>query len=242
MKIAAAQIGSIRGNIDANVSRHKDVLMKAIELDVNLLLFSELSITGYETTKADQLAVADDDPRWDEFRSLSDQGGISIGVGFPRRTDNGIQIAQMTFRPHQPVDIYAKQHLHKDEWPFFVPGDSAGLIDLQGVLAAPAICYESLLPEHATQAHGMGARIYMASVAKPKDNINRALDYFPNLALKHGMTVVMANSVGPCDGFVAAGNSAIWDEEGILAGQLDEHSEGILVSDTESGEARSYLV
>ncbi len=47
----------------------------------------------------------------------------------------------------------------------------------------------------------------------------------------------MANSVGPCDDFVAAGRSAAWTERGQLAAELSERDEGIVLIDTTSGEA-----
>jgi hypothetical protein len=46
----------------------------------------------------------------------------------------------------------------------------------------------------------------------------------------------MANCIGECDGFECAGLTSIWNNEGLLAGQLDDTCEGILVIDTETQE------
>ena len=51
------------------------------------------------------------------------------------------------------------------------------------------------------------------------------------------MTVLMANSVGPSDNFVSAGQSAIWSNRGELVGQLDSQQEGIVMIDTETNQA-----
>jgi predicted amidohydrolase len=46
------------------------------------------------------------------------------------------------------------------------------------------------------------------------------------------MMVLAANCVGPCEGFVGAGGSAAWDEEGCLLMELGDRDEGLLVLDT----------
>ena len=50
------------------------------------------------------------------------------------------------------------------------------------------------------------------------------------------MTVLMASCVGSCDNFEAAGRSSVWNEAGVLLGQLNETSEGFLILDTKSRE------
>lgn len=96
-----------------------------------------------------------------------------------------------------------------------------------------AICYESLLPEHAAAAAGQGADLYLASVAKPAGGMARAVVHYPAMARAHGMFVLMVNSIGPSDTFVSVGQSAAWDDRGDLLAQMDEGSEGLVVLDTE---------
>ena len=43
------------------------------------------------------------------------------------------------------------------------------------------------------------------------------------------MTVLMANCLGPCDDFIGAGQSAIWNSRGKLAGKLNHAREGIIM-------------
>jgi hypothetical protein len=46
------------------------------------------------------------------------------------------------------------------------------------------------------------------------------------------MTVLMSNCVGWCDGVQCAGQTSIWDKNGLLAGQLNDTDEGLLIIDT----------
>jgi len=46
------------------------------------------------------------------------------------------------------------------------------------------------------------------------------------------MTVLMSNCVGHCDNFDCGGKTSIWNNKGMLLGQLDDTNEGILIIDT----------
>ena len=68
--IATAQIGSARGDVSANLAAHADAVVAAVSCDVSVLVFSELSLTGYEPDLAASLAFAVDDARLDSLRRL----------------------------------------------------------------------------------------------------------------------------------------------------------------------------
>jgi predicted amidohydrolase len=46
-KIAAAQIPSIRGDVAANISAHEDAIRAASAHAVSMVVFPELSLTGW---------------------------------------------------------------------------------------------------------------------------------------------------------------------------------------------------
>jgi predicted amidohydrolase len=50
------------------------------------------------------------------------------------------------------------------------------------------------------------------------------------------MTVLMSNCVGRCDNFDSAGKSAIWNDQGLLLGQLNDTDEGIIIINTATQE------
>lgn len=50
MIIAIAQLDSIAGDIHANLSAHQQMIAKAAAQGAALVVFSELSLTGYEPT------------------------------------------------------------------------------------------------------------------------------------------------------------------------------------------------
>ncbi len=236
MRISVAQIKPDKANIEYNIEAHIKSIDIAISLGVDLIVFPELSITSYEPEYAEQLASTENDPRLEVFQKTSDHHNIIIGVGLPIKSDSGIYIGSVFFHPNTTKQVYAKQMLHSDEIPYFIPGHKQTLITVKDTVIAPAICYESLQPEHAEKANKLGADIYIASVAKSQNGINKAMSYFPETAMTYSMPVLMSNSIGHCDNFMSAGQTSIWNEKGILIGQLDDKNEGLLIFDTQTKE------
>jgi predicted amidohydrolase len=138
----------------------------------------------------------------------------------------------IVFRPDAARVVYSKQHLHADELPYFVAGDGQVTLAAGKEVVAPAICYESLQDEHSAQAVALGATLYVASVAKSANGVAKAEAHYPSVARRHSIPVLMANCVGACDDFEAAGGSAVWSAGGERLAALSGTEEGVLVFDS----------
>ena len=228
MIICLAQISSYKGDIQKNIEKHIIYVKEAIENRANLICFPELSITGYEPELAESLSTTVGDNRFDVFQELADSGAITICIGYPLIVENGINISMQIFQPNSSRQTYSKQYLHSDEKPYFVEGKEQIIIEIEGVRIAPAICYESLIPEHFDKANEMGCDVYLASVAKPNNNIERANKYFSQLSKNKNIPILMVNSIGYSDNFLAVGGSAAWDSTGDLINCLNSECEGLL--------------
>ncbi|EPR68305.1 carbon-nitrogen hydrolase family protein [Cyclobacterium qasimii] len=234
MKIGLIQSQSHKGNIRHNIEQHKYWIDIAVAEKADLIVFPELSLTSYEPELAEKLALDQQNLGLSEFQQLSDRHQITIGIGLPTKSKSGIFISMVFFQPNLPYHIYSKQKLHPDEMPYFVAGDKMFVLTINDLKIAPAICYEGLQPEHAEKAMAYGADVYLASVAKPQQNVEKAFSHFSNIAVKYSIPVLMVNCIGHCDNFKSAGQTSIWDKNGLLIGQLDQSHEGILFYDTES--------
>ncbi|MFJ5355999.1 carbon-nitrogen hydrolase family protein [Pectobacterium sp. CHL-2024] len=235
MKICIAQISSVAGHIDENMKKHQDMIIAAARNAVDIIVFPELSLSGYEPSLAEGLALPPEDIKFDAFQSMSDEYGVSIAVGYPVKFSDGIKITMIIFQPEKETLFYSKQLLHPDEIPFFKQGKQQTTVSVEGKVVVPAICYESLQPTHALEAAKLGADLYVASVAKSANGVVRAYAHYPAIARKHGMFALMANAVGKADNFICAGQSAIWDREGKLLIQANATQEALLILDTETG-------
>eukprot|EP00466_Bigelowiella_natans_P014811 jgi/Bigna1/66654/fgenesh1_pg.2_\ len=244
--IGAIQIRPTPGDVTRNISRHLELIKLAVKHGCGVVMFPELSLTGYEPKLANDLAFSGPkDPGLDVFIDLSRTLKVVVIVGAPIRcsTGAGVQIGAFLYHPDGSCEIYCKQHLHDDELPYFVSGNEQVILDCgSGERAALAICYESLLEHHSKYAYERGARLYLASVAKPQRGVNRAFEHYPEISCRFKMPVVMSNSIGVCDDFVSAGCSAAWGASGELLGSMDDQSEGVIVLDTSSMTARIFCI
>lgn len=234
MKLCAVQSRAVAGDIQRNIVAHRAMLDEAIAHGAEMVIFPELSLTGYEPTLARALATDQNDCRFDDFQRISDARQVTIGVGVPTRRAAGTCISMILFQPGGVRALYSKQHLHPDEEPFFVPGQGFATLRVNGAKVGLAICYELSVPEHAERAVASGADLYVASVAKSAAGVAAAAQRLSAVAAQYRLPVMMANSVGPCDTFESAGGSAVWNHEGRLVGCLDASIEGLIVYDTVS--------
>ena len=148
-----------------------------------LIVFPELSLTGYEPTLANSLSVDAERPSGclplSALQRASDESGATILVGAPTRPRGDSEegkpcISVLRLSPDAPMDCYSKQYLHADELPFFDPGPIApNVVSVRrgdscagSIRVGLAICFELGVPAHAAAAFGAGAQLYLASVAK----------------------------------------------------------------------------
>lgn len=242
MKICVVQTRPVKGDVLSNIENHKNLISLAVSYGADTIIFPELSLTGYEPALAKELATNQDDSRLSDFQKICDSKQVTIGVGMPTKNGTGICISMIIFQPQQARQSYSKKYLHADEVEFFMSGPgSAGLTGIKPVVAI-AICYELSVPEHSENAFKSGAEIYIASVAKSIDGVEKAIKSLSGIANKYSMTVLMSNCVGQCDGDECGGKTSIWNNKGLLTGQLNNTSEGILIIDTDTQEITERML
>lgn len=240
MKICLAQTRSKSGNVPSNIENHLNFVEHAIELNADLIVFPELSISNYEPKLANDLAVDIQDSKFNSFQELSDKNQITIGVGIPTKSINGIKISMLIFQPNKNRIAYSKRILHPDELAYFIEGDNQLHLNIKGHNIALGICYETLQREHFVEAKNNNADLYIASVAKARKGTDKAYLHFSEVAKEFKIPILMSNSLGASDDFAANGLSSVWNKKGKLLGQLDEEHQGFLLYETETERVRTY--
>ncbi|MDH3892205.1 MAG: carbon-nitrogen hydrolase family protein [candidate division Zixibacteria bacterium] len=234
--LAAAQSNSLAGGIDSNVRTHTKFVQAAIEFDCDLILFPELSLTGYEKELAGELAMTPDDVRLSPLREQAQRSAITIVAGAPiAHADGKPYVGAIVFYSDRSF-VYTKQHLHHSEDEFFSAGDCAGVVDLNGEFAGLAICADIANPAHADEAAALGASIYAASVFVTPEGYPADAALLRQYAAQHQMAVILSNFAGPTGGLSSAGKSALWDETGHLVVAAPESGEYLVVAErTDAG-------
>lgn len=238
MLIALAQTGPAKGDVTANASRHVELAMLAADAGADLVVFPELSLTGYWPELAGALAIDPDDGRLDALQRVSDERGIVIAAGAPTPADPPKpRISLVILSPAAPRRVYSKQYLHEDEEPFFTPGERSTGILGDAPRIGLAICYELSVPAHAEASLAAGAEIYLASVAKTAAGVVQASERLAEISRRSGIPSLMVNCVGPSGDGDCAGATAAWSRDGRLLDRLDGSGEGLLVVDAAGASA-----
>jgi predicted amidohydrolase len=233
MKIGVAQLKPFKGNIKENLISHINLIKLAAEKGTKLLVFPELSLTGYELHLSKSLALTIDDERLNILQHFADRYQMIIGVGAPTIKGNDINISTILFQPKKNRISYAKQNLYGIENNFFIAGNEDVIISLnENNKVAFAICYDISDTRHSIKAKQNGATIYIASVLDSVEGINSDLQKLSAIAKSQNLIVLMANFIGSSGGYNCAGTSTVWDTSGTIIGQLDPFSEAILVFNT----------
>ncbi len=236
MKICIAQTEPVKGDIPKNIENHMKWINLAVENQADIIIFPELSITGYEPELARELATTQYDDRFDEFQSISDSNKIIIAFGLPTKNESGTCISMIICQPNQDKITYSKEHLHPGEEVYFVSGPNSIPITFKNNILAFAICYETSIPKHSKKAFESGANIYIASVLNSVNGVDKDINRISDIAKQYKMTAVMANFVGRSGTYDCAGKSSIWNNEGLLLRQLDGKNEGLAIIDTNTNE------
>jgi predicted amidohydrolase len=97
-------------------------------------------------------------------------------------------------------------------------------------LAAGGGCADGGRSSHAHRAADRGARSYLACMFVIRSELERESATLRGYAIRHSMTVAMANFGGPSGGLAGAGRSTIWSDTGELLVQLDPVGAGVAVA------------
>jgi predicted amidohydrolase len=216
-KVAAAQVASIRGDIEANIAAHAAAIEAAAEHEVSVLIFPELSLTGYEPDLAAELAMSAVDSRLEPLRALARQHHMKVVVGAPLHGGTSKPaLGAIVIDASGSTTSYRKMHLGTSERAIFVAGDRPLAFTVSGHTVGVAICADSSQPTHPQANAALGANIYAAGVFLNVEwygtDVPRLMDY----AARFRMLTVMANHADSIGTYVSVGKSAAWAPGGAL--------------------------
>jgi predicted amidohydrolase len=228
--VAAAQAVSIRGAVNVNLEHHCRLAERAADAGAGIVVFPELSLTGYELDIASELAFSSEDERLRPLAGLAEARGLSLVVGAPIRIGSSLYIGAFVLDPGQVPRVYTKRHVHADEAAVFVSGRLDPAVVLGVDLAALAICADTSHPEHAEAAARRGASLYLAGVFFDPGSYAAHSEQLSGYAARHSMAVVLANAGSAATGFDSAGGSAVWSDSGVLVACLEGVGAGLVVA------------
>ncbi|MES2609869.1 MAG: carbon-nitrogen hydrolase family protein [Pseudomonadota bacterium] len=212
--IAAAQSISAPGEVQANVQGHLSMVHEAARHGVQLLVFPELSLTGYEPALVAGLVLDAEDAVLAPLRAAARATGMALVVGAPVApvvAGDRPAIGAWVFEADGSAALYRKRHLHPGEEQFASAGSEHFHVrPLAGQPTALAVCADTTHPEHALAARDGGAAIYACGSVISEGGYAKDCGQLQGYASELGLAVLMANHGAPTGGYVCAGRSAFW--------------------------------
>jgi NAD+ synthase (glutamine-hydrolysing) len=245
VNITLAQINTHLGDVQSNLAKHLDLIHQASSAGSQLIVFPELSLTGYclqDLASSVAHVASTGDPIFKPLLEASQ--GIDIVVGFVEEdTRHRFHIASAYLSSGQVVHIHHKAYLPTyglfDEGRFFAPGDSIRAFDTRFGRAGILICEDFW---HASPPYLLwmdGADLFILTSASPGrglgkqpalesarwvEDINRG---YANLFTSF---VVHSNRAGFEDGLNFWGGSTIYNPNGELITKGAYHEEALVTA------------
>ena len=243
-------------NIKANIEKTLDFSSKAKTEGAHLVVFPELSISGYTLQDLTlPLSLRLDSPVFEPLLKLSKD--IAIVTSFPRMCDDGIsRISSVFIDEGKIVSVYDKiclpTHGMFDEMRYFGRGEKLQAFQTRFGKLGMLICRDIWHPELSFIYSAQGAQMIIVPSAIPARNLNNkgfgitaSLERtVANTAFCNQMFVLLCNRVGVEDGVSFLGNSRVCSPNGktlMVMPELDESLEYAMVDFSELSVARMKM-
>lgn len=241
-RIAAAQVPSIRGELALNIQTHAAAILAAADRGVSVLVFPELSLTGYEPELAATHALAADDARLAPLGTLARQHGLHVVVGAPLAiAASKPALGAVVFGPDGCRRSYAKMHLGGSEPNHYAPGRELLAFESHEQTVGLSICADSSAPSHPQAYAALGATVYAAGVFLNAEWYATDAPRLAGYASGHGMLVLMANHAASVGTHQSVGRSAVWAPDGALLAQAAGTEDALVVATRRSGSWRAKV-
>lgn len=245
LRIAVAQFNAVVGDLTGNVSRIVDCAARAKARGADLLLTPELALCGYPP---EDLLLRPDfyracDAALDHLAAQVD--GITLVVGHPEAAEGKRYNAATVLRNGRRLATYRKYRLPNyevfDEKRYFDAGDTACVVNIDGVRCGLNICADIWEEGAADMACQAGAELLLVLNASPCHLDKQALrtEVMGARIAATGVPAVYANLVGGQDELVFDGGSFALDAHGEVCMRLPQFEEALGLIEYEAGRLRS---
>jgi predicted amidohydrolase len=237
MKVAVAQIACSLGDPEANLSKVREFSCVAKETNAELIVFPEMSDTGYSMPVIHKHAS-----HWKSgfvagLQEIAKQLSIAIVSGVSERDGSSIYNSQVFVDANgEIIAKYRKTHLYAvapvEEQACFVPGDAFASFSFGDLRFGFSICYDLRFPEmyrELVTEQNVGAFLISSAWPFPRDEHFRVLAQAR--AIENQSYVIASNRVGKDDELWFCGNSAIIDPRGVTVAAASADREELIHTD-----------
>ena len=238
LQIALAQMNPTVGDVDGNARRLREARGRAAESGADLVVATELVITGYPpedlvTRPAFLDAV---DAAVASLAADTADGGPALLIGAPRRDDGKLYNAALLLEGGKVASVRFKYDLPNygpfDEKRVFAAGPMPGPMSFRGVRLGAMVCEDMWTADVSECLEESGAELLVVINGSPFD-VNKP-DVRLNLAVARvtetHLPLIYVNQVGGQDELVFDGASFVLNGDCALAAQARSWREELVVT------------
>jgi NAD+ synthase (glutamine-hydrolysing) len=239
VRLALCQINATVGDIAGNSRRISEGISAAREAEAQLVLFPELSLTGYppEDLLLKEHFLAD---ARRELERLAEQAiGLTAIVGFPERAEDVFNAAAVLAGGSVHA-IYRKVYLPNygvfDEQRYFQAGPGGATVALDGDIVGISICEDIWEPGPPASEEALAGATLLINISASPYHAGKGLERERMLAQRardNIACVAFCALVGGQDELVFDGHSCVIDHTGSTLARAAQFSEELLVCDVD---------
>ena len=201
----------------------------------SLVVFPELSLTGYDRSLKLEDALGLRDSRLRPLQRTARENALTVVAGAPLASAAGLHIGAIIFHPDGTLGRYEKQYLHEGEEVAFAPGAGGDSFFVAHELVGVAICAEVSYPERARAISESGASIYAASCFYTCAGYAYSANLLAGYAKEHEFLVLLSNYAADLGEWSTAGGSAAWSAGGHLLATAPRSGEALVIAARNDG-------
>jgi predicted amidohydrolase len=212
LRLAAAQSTSLAGDVAGNVAAHGRYIETAAAAGVDILVFPELSLSGYEPDLTAGCALTAQDAVLQPLQEKARAARMIVIAGAPLLSAGARPyIGVIVFFPDRAPLTYCKRYLHPGEEVFAEVGEAPSCTFRRGGdCCALAVCADTTQEQHMRDAVDAGANLYLAGVLWSAKGYAADAAQLQTYATEYPVAILMANHGAPSGGYAAAGRSGVW--------------------------------
>jgi predicted amidohydrolase len=200
--VAVVCMHSEPGEADKNLDRMESVVREASKKSAGIVLFPELSISGYTLKKPEKLYDLEQSQKiHDKIVRMAHDAKLIVMAGMVEMLHQGRPyITHVVAGPEGLLGLYRKTHLSPAEKEQYREGDSLEVFREKDLTFGLQLCYESHFPEISTALSLKGADVIFMPHASPRgtpdEKMKSWLRHLVARAFDNGVFVVACNQVG----------------------------------------------
>ncbi|MBZ5488079.1 carbon-nitrogen hydrolase family protein [Halomonas aquamarina] len=215
--IGLAQLPVAKGAVSENLATHLAYIERVAKDGADVVVFPELSLTGYELALLEELAMPKTSDVFNTLSSAAVQHNIVVIAGCPlHNEDSKPHIGAVICFPSGEREFYAKQYLHEGEDVYCSSGTQHYLFTVNDMRIALAVCADFANPAHIETAVAQQAQVYIASALISEAGYEADAKLLASMAQRHQVPVLLSNHLSITGGWQTCGNSGGWNAEGEL--------------------------